>query len=207
MAIEFTPNSIFDEVGQMARDAGVYGRRYEDSLRWFRQTVVQNIKGQGQKSLVRVLSDTTRMAQRIRPGEFYMFYYPEPKTKNLEYYDRFPFFLCVERQRDKLFGINFHYYPPKFRTQLFLDLIRYRNTETVGEDTRLILSYNRIKRDPLLREAELGLRSYLIKRIRSRIIHIKGPDWPTALYLPFERFRHIGREQVWAETRRDEAGL
>ncbi len=206
MALEFSNKSIFDDIGEMAKDAGVYAKRYRASLKWFRTTVLENVKGQGQRSLVKVLSDTSRMAQRIRPGEFYMFYYPVPKTADkLEYYDRFPFFLCVEKQEDRLFGINFHYYPPKFRTQLFLDLIRYRNTENVGEDTRLLISYKRIKNDPLLREADLGLRSYLTNRIRSRIIHIKGPEWPIALYLPFERFRKAGRQQVWAETRRDEA--
>ena len=41
----------------------------------------------------------------------------------------------------------------------------------------------------------------------TRVIHIDAPDWFTALYLPFERFRKAGPRQVWAETRREEGAV
>ena len=198
--------SIFDTIRGMAEDAGVYSQNYRRGLRWFRNTIDVQLKGTNRGEANKLFADSARVTKQILPGHFYMFYYPEPKHKDrLKYYDRFPLFLCIGKTDKHLLGLNLHYYPPKMRTLLFLDLLQYRNTTNIEDNTRLFVNYNRMKRDPRLREMDLSIKKYLRSKIRSRIIHIKGPEWPIALYLPFERFRHIGRQQVWAETRRDEA--
>jgi hypothetical protein len=207
--------SIFDIYEEMAINAGVIRRR--GSLRdnpkkaaaWYERTIATTLKYQADRTAVNsVIQDNTRKANRIRIGELYMLYYPSPLTSSsLEFYDRFPLVLCTNYTQKHIEGINLHYFPPNMRTKIFMRLIQNRTSSDLAENTRVILSMDRLMKDQNLETALIGYRKYLVNRIRSRVIHIDAPDWLTALYLPFEAFRKAGPRQVWAETRREEANI
>jgi len=207
--------SVFDIYEEMAKTAGIITNRgyYRQSLAksalWYKRTIATTLKYQADRTAVNsVLQDNSRKANRIRVGEFYMMYYPTPKySSDLEFYDRFPLILCTNYNQKYIEGINFHYFPPEIRTDVFLNLIRNRTSADFVENTRVVVSTERIKQDPITENALIGYRKYLVSRVRSRLIHIDAPDWLTALYLPFEAFRKAGPRQVWAETRREVANL
>ena len=205
--------SVFDIYEGMAKAAGIIRKRgdyiksIKKSAAWYKRTIATTLKYQADRTAINsVLQDNSRKANRIREGEFYMMYYPSPKhSSDLEFYDRFPMILCTNYSQRYIEGINFHYFPPDLRTEVFLNLIENRTNSDLMENTRVVVSVERISQNPSFETAMLGYRKYLVSRIRSRLIHIDAPDWLTALYLPFEAFRKAGPRQVWAETRREVA--
>lgn len=203
---------IYEDLAQTAgiiRKRGEYLKNMNQTAAWYERTIASTLQYRADRTAINsIISDTTRQTNRIRVGEFYMFYYPVPKyAVDLEFYDRFPFILCTNYTQKHMEGINFHYFPPKLRKQIFMGLIRNRTNATLKENTRVVINMDRILQDQSIENAVIGYRKYLIKRIRSRVIHIDAPDWFTALYLPFERFRKAGPRQVWAETRREEGAV
>ena len=203
---------IYEDLAQTAgiiRKRGEYLKNMNQTAKWYERTIASTLQYRADRTAISgILSDTTRQTNRLRIGEFYMMYYPVPKTADdLEFYDRFPFILCTNFNQKYIEGINFHYFPPKLRKEIFMGLIRNRTNATLKENTRVVINMDRILKDQSIENAVIGYRKYLIKRIRSRVIHIDAPDWFTALYLPFERFRKAGPRQVWAETRREEGAV
>ena len=116
---------IYEDLAQTAgiiRKRGEYLKNMNQTALWYERTIANTLQYRADRTAINsILSDTTRQTNRIRVGEFYMFYYPVPKyAVDLEFYDRFPFILCTNYTQKHIEGINFHYFPPKLRKQTCL---------------------------------------------------------------------------------------
>ena len=101
------------------KDINITAGDTERSARWYAQQVSSYARHlQSPSELYN--SDLGEMADQLEVGSMYMFEY-EPKTKDLEYFDRFPLTIIVDPLPDGFSGINLHYLRPMLRAAL-LDL-------------------------------------------------------------------------------------
>lgn len=138
----------------------------------------------------------------LRPGRMYMFLY-DPKTKQeLPYYDRFPVIFPIEKTSDGFLGLNFHYLPYNLRAA-FMDALYDVATDTRYDDnTRLRISYERVKRMASMRFYKPTIKKYLNSHVKSRLIAVHATEWDIALFLPVERFAKANKGKVWRDSQR-----
>ena len=86
------------------KDINITAGDTERSARWY-MSQVQSYARHLQSPSELYNSDLGEMANQLEVGSMYMFEY-EPKTKNLEYFDRFPLAIIVDPLPDGFTGIN-----------------------------------------------------------------------------------------------------
>jgi hypothetical protein len=134
-------------------------------------------------------------------GKMYMFrYIPEGKD-TLPYYDEFPLVFILNMYRNGFLGINFHYLPRKYRTDLLLGLDRYRSNDKYDETTRLRINYDLIRNTARLNTAIPIIKRYKNRGIKSNIIQVLPEEWAIASLLPTESFVGASPQRVWKDTR------
>ena len=87
---------------------------------------------------------------------------------------------------------------------MFLELMRYTNNGKLTKGTRIILPYEKMKRDKKWKIFKSCFRRYKINKIQGNLINISAPDWPIAINLPVERFKKRGKKRIWKQTIREE---
>lgn len=169
----------------------------ERSIRWFRQKV-RELGDVPSATLVREGYVTGRPSY----GKMNFFMY-DPKfkdnTKVLPYYDMFPLVLPIEEYRDGFLGLNFHYLSIPMRLKLLNIIQEYASNDRMDESTVIRLTWNRIKRNPIVKPV---VKRYLADHVRGTFRRIDAEEMMVAVLLPVQRFVRARETQVYADSRR-----
>lgn len=169
----------------------------ERSIRWFRQKV-RELGDVPSATLVREGYVTGRPSY----GKMNFFMY-DPKfkdnTKVLPYYDMFPLVLPIEEYRDGFLGLNFHYLSIPMRLKLLNIIQEYASNDRMDESTTIRLTWNRIKRNPMVKPV---VKRYLADHVRGTFRRIDAEEMMVAVLLPVQRFVRARETQVYADSRR-----
>ena len=144
--------------------------------------------------------ETYRQAPGFRLGGMYCFYY-DPKTKDkLDYYDRFPMVLVLDRYPDGFLGLNLHYLPFQYRIAFLGKLMKFADLNGAGEIERLRVTYDILTASKSLKEFKPCLKRYLTGHIQSKILAIQSNEWDIAAFLPIQQFKKASATKVWQES-------
>ena len=116
---------------------------------------------------------SVKSGSRLRLGNLYLWYYPDPKTKaKLDVYDQLPLVILLDIPSGKyILGINLHYIPWTKRLQFIKSLqskgtkIKYSDIRKAWRNAKIPTAY-----------ANLAIRKYLVNRIASNIRIFEEPD-------------------------------
>lgn len=191
--------TIFDTIITQGVRAGQIPARTDQARSWYRDTAKQFGKNINEKSLMN--KDKTRLVNRIKPGNMYMFQY-DPKFKDtLPYYDRFPLIFPFRVEGDRFWAINLHYLPHRIRAQLMDSLYDLVNNQRYDETTRIQGTFELLNRAARSRWIKPCVKQYLFSQMNSRFMYVYPSEWDIALFLPLERFSKATKSQVWAESK------
>jgi hypothetical protein len=168
------------------------------SLTWLANRIAE-IKNPG--VIPRGLSkETYRQTPGFRLGGMYCFYY-DPKTKDkLDYYDRFPMVLVLDRYSDGFLGLNLHYLPFQYRIAFLGKLMKFADLNDAGEIERLRVTYDILTASKGLKAFKPCLKRYLTGHIQSKILAIQSNEWDIAAFLPIQQFKKASAAKVWQES-------
>jgi hypothetical protein len=193
--------SIIDTISLELMEEGLDPESFE-SRRWLISRA-QELHSIPVRANAKLLKDPERMITDLRmifPGRMFLFLYAAKTQKTLQYWDRMPLVIPVERYRDGFLGINFHYLQPSLRFSLIDGLNKYRNNDKYDETTRLRLSYRLVTMFSRHRLVAPTLHRYLFPQIQSRVLWIQPMDWDVTLSLPCEGFVKQPKHSVWKDT-------
>ena len=166
----------------------------ERSVRWFRQKVRElGVPPTGQ--LVR----EGIVTGRPNFGRMNFFYYDPKFKRELPYYDRFPLVLPIEEAKGGFIGLNFHYLSIPMRMRLLNIMSEYASDDKFDEGTRLRLTWNRIKRNQLVKPT---IKRYLYEHVKTPFRVITADEMMVAVLLPVQRFVRATEQKVYADSRR-----
>lgn len=141
-----------------------------------------------------------RKVNRFGTGMLYYFFY-DPKGKDeLDYYDKFPLVLILERYPDGFLGLNLHYLPIKYRLAFMSKLLDYAIMNDENEIKRIRISYDILNSTKRYREFRPCLKRYLTNHIKSKILLVQPNEWDIALFLPIQQFKKARAKTVWNES-------
>ena len=168
------------------------------SLEWLANRISE-IKNPG--SIPKGVSrETYRQTSGFRLGGMYCFYY-DPKTKEkLDYYDRFPMVLILDRYNDGFLGLNLHYLPFQYRIAFLGKLMKFADLNDAGEIERLRVTYDILTASKRLKEFKPCLKRYLTGQIQSKILAIQSNEWDIAAFMPIQQFKKASAAKVWQES-------
>ena len=168
------------------------------SLEWLANRIAE-IKNPG--AIPRGISrETYRQTTGFRLGGMYCFYY-DPKTKEkLDYYDRFPMVLVLDRYTDGFLGLNLHYLPFQYRIAFLGKLMKFADLNDAGEIERLRVTYDILTASKSLKAFKPCLKRYLTGHIQSKILAIQSNEWDIAAFLPLQQFKKASAAKVWQES-------
>lgn len=136
----------------------------------------------------------------IIPGNLYMYFY-DPKHKDtLPHYDVFPLVFPFSKTENGFIGLNMHYLTYRLRIGLLDQLMRFKTTKGITDQTRLKYSYDMLKGLSKFPLAEHCVKQYLTEHIASEIKMVPPNDWTTAMMLPVEGFVKRTSTTVWKNT-------
>ena len=171
----------------------------QNSLRKMKSKVFDKIKELGTPPARQLVSEGLI---RGRPGlgRMNFFYYDAKNKATLPYWDRFPLVLPIEEYNDGFLGLNFHYLSIPMRLKLLNVISEYATNDRMDETTRIRLTWNRIKRNPIVRPT---VKRYLADHVKSSFRVISAEEMMAAVLLPVQRFVPANIEnKVYADSRR-----
>jgi hypothetical protein len=185
-----------DLIGNVLEQTGGKDR----SIRWFRDKV-RELGDVPSRQLIREGVVTSRPSF----GRMNFFMY-SPKYKDnrnvLPYYDRFPLIMPIEpmqENRDGFMGLNFHYLSIPMRLKLLNVISEYANNDNMDDTTRIRLTWNRIKRNPMVRPT---IKRYLYDHVQTPFRRIDADEMMVAVLLPVQQFVRATENKVYADSRR-----
>lgn len=138
--------------------------------------------------------------QKFMIGALYFFVY-DPKGKaDLDYYDKFPLVMPLERHPDGFLGLNLHYLPIKYRMLFIRKLMPLAIYNDDDEIKRIRITYELLEASKRYKEFRPCIKRYLYPHIKSRILAVQPNEWDTALYLPVQQFKKASANKVWKES-------
>lgn len=133
-------------------------------------------------------------------GNLYYFYY-DPKGKDdLDYYDKFPLVLTLEKYTDGFLGLNLHYLPLQYRMAFLSKLMPYAIRGDDDGIKRLRVSYDILNASKRFKAFRPCIKRYLNSHIRSKVLAVQPDEWDVATYLPVQQFKGATAKEVWQES-------
>jgi hypothetical protein len=133
-------------------------------------------------------------------GNLYYFYY-DPKGKDdLDYYDKFPLVLTLEKYTDGFLGLNLHYLPLQYRVAFLGKLMPYAVHGDEDGIKRLRISYDILSASKRFKAFRPCLKRYLNSHIRSKVLAVQPNEWDVATFLPVQQFKGATAKTVWQES-------
>ena len=195
--------TIFDQIITQGVRAGQIPARTDAARAWYRDVALGS-KKINEKNLLG--EDATRMINKIKPGNMYMFLYDPKYKQQLPFYDRFPLIFPFHVESDRFWGINLHYLPHKIRAQLMDSLYDLTNNQRYDESTKLRITYSLLNRAARAKWIQPCVKQYLFDHLESRFMYVYPSEWDIALFLPLERFSKASKTQVWSHSKKMVAG-
>ena len=133
-------------------------------------------------------------------GNLYYFYY-DPKGKDdLDYYDKFPLVLTLEKYSDGFLGLNLHYLPVQYRVAFLGKLMPYAIHGDDDGIKRLRVSYDILSASKRLKAFRPCIKRYLNSHIRSKVLAVQPNEWDVATFLPVQQFKGAQAKAVWQDS-------
>jgi hypothetical protein len=124
----------------------------------------------------------------------------DPKHKaTLPYYDRFPLIMPIEVAEGGFIGLNFHYLSIPMRVKLLNVISEYATDNNMNDKTKIRLTWNRVKRNPLVKPT---VKRYLFDHVKSPFRVIDADEMMTAVLLPVQKFVGATTGKVYSDSRR-----
>lgn len=168
-------------------------RWYQDMIRKLGMTNIQP-----QKVLK---SDIGEFVNTIITGQMYLFMYDPKMSAKLPYYDTLPVVVVFRKVPEGFFGLNMHYLPPLFRMKLLDRMLELVNDETMGENTRMMVTWKLLSNFTRYPGANVAVKRYLYEQLGSRFMKIYPKDWRKTIMLPIDNFEKASRNQVFNDAR------
>lgn len=195
-----TTHDLFQRILKRGANQNIYPMKTKRSREWFRNQAMQ-LRTMG-KTLIKHMGNEPSRADRVLPGEMYVFEYDAKLKDVLPYWDRFPVIFCLNLyggRKSGMLGINLHYLPPPARAKL-MDALYSLLTTTNGR-VKLQLSYWILKEASKYRAFRPCIKRYLSTHIKSSILRVEPEEWDIALFLPnVAKWQKASQEQVWRES-------
>ena len=186
--------SLFDQLESEAFRKGIQARSKEANT-WF----AKKAKALGPIGAPQMLKDDRLEKTEVNSGDMVMYTY-DPKTKaTLPYYDTFPLVLPLENYNDGFLGLNFHYLSIPMRLKLLSVITEYATDDRMDENTKIRLTWNRIKRNPMVKPT---VKRYLASHVKSPFRKIEADEMMLAVLLPVQRFVKATDNKVYSDSRR-----
>ena len=165
------------------------------SVKWYRA----KIKEFGKPVAMDLIRDGKRNKKQFY-GKLNMFFYNPKLKKELPYYDTFPLVLPIERYSDGFLGINFHYLPIPLRMKLLDRVMKFANSQDLGETrTRIIADYSKLKKLPIIKPT---LHKYLYSQVKSQFRRVDADEFTVAALLPIARWKKGTQQDVYRDSRK-----
>lgn len=196
-----TKRFIFQQILEQGIEKGFQPGKTEESRSWFREQASKLLSIRPERFVKSKGARGNQVTAIWRPGDMYMFKYDPLLKETLPYYDRFPLIMLLDETTDGFLGLNFHYLPPLMRAVLMETMYRFLNNKDFDEETRLLISYEKLKAlsgRPLYKPC---IKRYLNNHVMSRFIKIHPAEWDVVLMLPLERFVKRTRNTVWRDSK------
>lgn len=190
---------IFDDMLLKGVKSGQIPARTQDARNWYRDRA-QEYKKINERKLM--MSETSRLVNKPRYGNLYMYYYDAKHKDTLPYFDRFPLVFPFKKMDNGFLGLNMHYLPLNYRAKLMDALYDVSNNDRYDETTKLKLNYNILNSASKFRYFKPCIKHYLSDHIRSRFLYVYPAEWDMALFLPLERFDGATKQQVWKDSKK-----
>ena len=170
----------------------------KDSITWLKEKIAEV------KKPVQIAKDISRekfrQVTQFRLGMLYCFYY-DPKTKlDLDYWDKFPMVIVLERYNDGFLGINLHYLPVKYRIAFMQKLMKFAQLTPDNDIKRLRVTYDILEASKRYAEFRPCIKRYLYGHIRSKLLTIQPNEWDIAIMLPLQQFKGATATKVWKDS-------
>lgn len=190
---------VKDRIKELSKIAGSKTLARKEAERWFNEA-----------STSRRMTEAVSTRSRFEPGKIYVFDY-DPKTE-LEWYDKNPVVLAIERVGDNDLGINLNLLPTNVKERLLDDLYT-RFEGQIDNATTGSRAYNANAQRPLRLTYE-GMKSYLqnfgydfairqyIPARKSRQTVVSYTAWPKMALCDFIDLNGATVQQVRALFRR-----
>lgn len=170
----------------------------KNSWNWF-QSHVRNAAS-SMKAMDMFHQTGVDVSSTFVPGQMMSFFY-DPKGKDtLPYYDNFPLLLPFSKTTTHFTGLNLHYLPVRTRLVLLTKLLSTVNDDNMTKATRMKLSWSVLKNASKFPEVAPCVKQYLIGHVKSKFIVVHPKDWPSAIFLPTERFKGASMQEVWKSS-------
>ena len=179
--------TYFDEI--LERSGG-----NERSVRWFRD----QIRELGTPPPKRLISEGKVRAAPLF-GKMNFFGYDPKHKATLPYYDRFPLIMPIEVAEGGFIGLNFHYLSIPMRVKLLNVISEYATDNNMNDKTKIRLTWNRVKRNPLVKPT---VKRYLFDHVKSPFRVIDADEMMTAVLLPVQKFVGATTGKVYSDSRR-----
>lgn len=160
-----------------------------------------------------IINKSGEFFPKLTPGRIYLYGYHPKGEKTLEFYDRYPMTLVLQREQGGFLGLNFHYLHPNDRANFFNNLTRFVNDTNYDKniDAEIAVTYSAIKSAKMFARNKRtkafsfykpSIKRYYYSNIVSKITEVPPIYWKFMLFLPLDRFANIVREEVWKKSRR-----
>tara|TARA_B000000557_G_C20522068_1_gene336813 strand:- start:2 stop:604 length:603 start_codon:yes stop_codon:yes gene_type:complete len=178
------------------KDINITAGDTERSARWYAQQVSSYARHLRSPSEL-YNSDLGEMADQLEVGSMYMFEY-EPKTKDLEYFDRFPLTIIVDPLPDGFSGINLHYLRPMLRAAL-LDKLMPAFAD-IRRESKLASNWATVRNFAKFPEVKGSTKKYLSSQM-GPMFKVYPAHWKSAIFLPVQQFAGgVGLQKIYRET-------
>ncbi|CAL9998302.1 DNA end protector [Vibrio phage K567] len=157
------------QVHEMGRQPVAKNQR--KSIAWFKKRVHDAIR--------------SKKVQVPHKGNMYVFAYDAKTKAKLPYWDKFPCVVCLGVSKGYMLGLNLHYIPPKEREKFMERILRYANTKTVSNKTKLIIDWGRVKN---MKFSKHMVKLYILKRVKGSLEEVKPADWFNVIHMPLQQF-------------------
>jgi hypothetical protein len=145
-------------------------------------------------------SERDRFVRSVALGKMYFFYY-DPKTKEtIDYYDKFPLVIILEKYPDGFLGLNLHYLPIPYRIKFLKALLPLASLDDNDDIKRVRITYELLSEARRFSAFKPCLKRYLYSHLRSKILIVKPNEWDVAAMLPVHQFRKAKAKTVWQDS-------
>lgn len=165
------------------------------SRNWFRQRS-KELSGVTSNQF---LKEGGIQSKGLIPGNMYAFYYSPKHRDTLPYYDTFPLIIPYAADEKGFIGLNLHYLPPYFRVRLLDRLLKFANSTTLNEKTKILYSWQLIKSAATEKWAAQCIHRYLNGYVKSRFVKVTPTEWFQAAMLPTASFKKQSQQHVWSQ--------
>ena len=178
-----------------ATDQAILSR---DSMKWMKEKI-EEIRNPS--SIPRgIAQEAFRKDKRFVLGRLYCFYYDPLGKAEMDYYDRFPMVLALEKYNDGFLGLNLHYLPYKYRLAFLSKLMDYTVRNDDNDVMKVRITYDILNASKSFKEFRPCIKRYLTSQIKSKVLAIEPSEWEIASFLPIHQFKGAKASEVWKDS-------